>query len=223
MRTVTPDEQPVLGDTLASRCIDDRPSSARHISGARAPMLPPEVTDSLDFAPLAHRQDVGLGVGKWRFVEGSFTLAHRCPEIDDPLARRAAGQIHRVEPRFQDFRVEPAVGIRRQPKPLSRQIAWNVERSRLLIADESGTSVPGQSADFREVRRAGGQIGGDTINLRSVKVNRKVGVLGREANERDSDGCAVDHPRFVGQRVEDRRVGDDLVQHLCDSVRPESN
>ena len=50
--------------------------------------------------------------------------------------------------------------------------------------------------------RAGGQSG--AIRTFSNQWDAK--------HERDS-GCAVDHPRFVGPRVEDRRVGG--VQHCA--------
>ena len=143
-------------------------------------------------------------------VERSLFLAHLPPEIHDPLARRAAGQVHAVDPGLENVRIGPPVRIGRKAQPFPREIARNVERPALRVAHEGDPHVrrdaprscqvdPGPAAPGREV-------GMDFVRGFAVEARlRPVPVVGAgEADQRDPHRRAVDHPRLVRPRIEDR-------------------
>ena len=151
-----------------------------------------------------------LDVPEGRFVERSICLRHVPPEIDNPLARRAAGQVHAVDPGFQNIGIGPPVRIGREAQPLPSEIAENVERPALGVAHEGNPDVlrnascpsqvdSGCAAPDREVGMD--FVGGLAIHARLWPV--RIARAG-EADQRHPYRRAVDHPRFIRPRIEDR-------------------
>ena len=61
----------------------------------------------------AHGIHAFLDPSKRLLVQRSLRCRHRPAEIDNPVTSGAAGQVHAVDPRFQDVSVGPAVWISR--------------------------------------------------------------------------------------------------------------
>ena len=176
----------------------------------------------------------GAAGGRAASTSGTALHTRRRPvrtgstEIDDPLARRAARQVHAVHPRLQDVGVGPTVRVGRQAEPFARQIARNVERAALRIAHERGAGVRRQAPDTSEVdagaAAARRQIGEDLVHGPAVEPRRpptrrrrparRIGLVaaGREADHRHPHRRPVDHPRFVAPRLEDPPAADRRLQ-----------
>ena len=94
-----------------------------------------------DAVALSHGVDSLLHPSERFFVQRRIALRHLPPEVNDPLPRRSAGQIHPVHPRLQDVGVGPAVRVRRQTEPLARLVAGHVEGPALRVTHERDAGV----------------------------------------------------------------------------------
>ena len=116
---------------------------------SRLHMTPPVDAIRISAVPLPHRPDVFPDVSERSLVKRGDRFRHLPAEIDDPLARGTASQVHAVDPGFQYIGVGPAVRIGREAQPLASQIAGNVERPALGVAHEGNADV------LRNPRRPG--------------------------------------------------------------------
>ena len=205
---VAPGEQPVLRD---GRCRDVARQAIERFphTGPRVGMPPP--TQAMGFAPDTdpHRVDAFLHPTERFLIQRRVACRHRPAEVDDPLTRRPAGQVHSVHPRLQNVRVESPVGIRRQTEPLAGLIAWDIEGTALLVSDERHAGICRQASSPREID-AGRvstcrEIGVDLIDGLTVEPSAGQGrvVRAREADQRHSHGGAIVDPWLVAPRFED--------------------
>ena len=154
--------------------------------------------------------DVLLRVPEGCLIERGFALRHVGPEVNDPIARWASSEIPAVEPRLENVGIGPPVRIGRKTKPCPSDVAGNVERSALGVAHVGDAGVCRVAPCLGQVDAgtvaAGRKVGMDLVGRLAVHVSFGSVFVARsgEADQGYTHRCAVDHPRLIRPRIEDR-------------------
>ena len=116
-------------------------------------MLPPKVLNSFDLAFLPHWPNLSLDICKWFLVQRRISFGHGIAKINDPLASGAPLQVHAVDPGFEHVGIGPPVWVCGQAKPLTGEVAGNVERSVFNIALKRSALVARQWPRASQIKR----------------------------------------------------------------------